>query len=99
MNQSNENQATLKKARVKLYVTHHCPYCIRAKKFLESKGVTYELIDLTNKPEELAQLKMKTHWKTVPQIFVGSHFVGGYTDMMKLEDDGTLDQWLAEDSV
>ncbi len=87
------------KAKVKLYVTHHCPYCISAKKILESKRLPYELFDLTHKPEELAELKMKAHWKTVPQIFVDSRFVGGYTDLTKLEDDGTFDQWLAEDSV
>jgi glutaredoxin 3 len=82
-------------AKVKLYVTSNCPYCVRAKQFLESKGVGYELIDLTHKPEDLERLKNTTHWRTVPQIFVGETFIGGYTDMVKLDSDGRLDPLLA----
>lgn len=81
-------------ANVKLYVTTHCPFCVRAKQFLTKKGVEFEIIDLTSKPDDLQELKSKTHWQTVPQIFIGEDFIGGYTDMIKLEDQGVLDKML-----
>lgn len=73
---------------IKLYVTSHCPFCTRAKQYLQSKKIDYELIDLTHSPEDLIRLKEKTHWRTVPQIFVGKTFIGGYTDMVKLDEEG-----------
>lgn len=80
---------------VKLYITSNCPFCIRAKNFLQSKGIKFEVIDLTHKPQELIALKLKTHWQTIPQIFIGTQFIGGYTDMIQLEREGKLDPLLA----
>lgn len=80
----------MKKTSVKIYVTSNCPFCVRAKQFLQAKNIDFELIDLTHDPEALKTLKEKTHWKTVPQIFFGETFIGGYTDMIKLDDEGKL---------
>lgn len=80
----------MSKPIIKLYVTSHCPFCIRAKQFLQTKHLSFELIDLTNSPQELKALKETTHWRTVPQIFVGKTFIGGYTDMVKLDEEGKL---------
>lgn len=86
---------TLKRPpRIQLFVTSHCPYCVSAKRFLTARGLPFELIDLTDKPDELQELKLKTQWKTVPQIFIGAHFIGGFTDLMKLEDEGLLEKLL-----
>lgn len=85
-------------SNVKIYLTENCPYCIRAKKFLVQKKVAFTEIDLTNKPEELQALKNKTGWQTVPQIFINEKLIGGYTDMMALEDEGKLDTLLGTTS-
>lgn len=82
----------MSKPKVKLYVTSHCPFCVRAKTFLQNKGIPFELIDLTHQPEQLKQLKETTHWKTVPQIFIGPTFIGGYTDMLQLDTAGKFDE-------
>ena len=78
-------------ATIKLYKKDPCPYCDRAKTFLDNKGFKYEVVDLTNKMDELESLKQKTGWKTVPMIFINDNLVGGYTDLKTLEDDGKLD--------
>ncbi len=84
---------------VKLYITSHCPYCTRAKNFLHNKGIKFEVIDLTHKPDELRSLKQQTHWQTVPQIFIGTQFIGGYSDMVQLDREGELDVLLSGKAV
>lgn len=78
-------------ATIKMYKKNPCPYCDRAKTFLDNKGWKYEVIDLTDKPAELEALKNKTGWKTVPMIFINENLIGGYSDMKTLEDEGKLE--------
>lgn len=73
-----------------IYVTETCPYCIKAKNFLTEKKISFKVIDLTHKPEELKALKLQTGWQTVPQIFYKGKFIGGYTDMVELDSKGEL---------
>ncbi len=67
-----------------------CPYCVAAKSLCVSKGFDYEEIDLTNDPDALAEIKEKTGMLTVPQIFIGEEFIGGYAELKKLNDAGEL---------
>lgn len=80
---------------VKIYTTTYCGYCSRAKDFLRNKGVAYEEIDVTADDEARAMLVERTQRRTVPQIFIGEEPIGGYTDMVKLEQEGRLDPLLA----
>lgn len=79
---------------IKLYFRRTCPYCIRAKAYLDKKGFVYELIDLSNKPEELAALKKRTGWRTVPQIFFGDTLIGGCDELLALDAQGKIEQML-----
>ncbi len=81
-------------ARVKMYSKKICPYCVRAKNLLQQKGVEIEEILMDGRYEELAELVAKTGMRTVPQIFIGDHFVGGYTELAALEREGKLDPLL-----
>lgn len=83
------------KAKVLIYSKRVCPYCVRAKHLLDSKGVAYREIMLDDSPEEYAELKSRTGMMTVPQIFINDTLVGGYTDLAALERDGRLDSILA----
>lgn len=82
-------------AKVKMFKKNPCPYCDRAKNLLDNKGVQYEVIDLTDKPDELMALKEKTGWMTVPMIFINEELIGGYSDLKALEDEGKLDSMLS----
>lgn len=79
---------------VKMYSKKVCPFCVRAKNLFKQKGIEVEEILLDGKFDELAELVAKTGMRTVPQIFIGDHFVGGYTELAELERDGKLDPLL-----
>lgn len=68
---------------ITIFSTQYCGYCARAKEFFRSKGLPFTEVDLTENSEELNRLVQKTGHKTVPQIFFGEEFVGGYTELME----------------
>ena len=83
-------------ARVLMYTTAVCPYCIRAEQLLRSKGVTeIEKIRVDLQPELRAAMMEKTGRRTVPQIYINGEHVGGYDDLASLNHAGGLDGLLA----
>lgn len=83
-------------ADVKVYTTDYCVYCVRAKKLLQRKGVTFTEIDVTHDHSMRAWLAQITGRRTVPQIFINDRPVGGSDDLYALERSGELDRLLAE---
>ena len=81
-------------AKVKMYSTRFCPYCIRARMVLESKGVEFEDIGVDGDPERRREMMELSGRRTVPQIWVGDTHVGGYDDLAALEYQGALDELL-----
>ena len=76
---------------VKMYTTAVCPYCIRAKQILKSKGVeSIEEIRIDMQPEERMKMMEITGRRTVPQIFIGDTHVGGCDDLVALDGRGGL---------
>jgi glutaredoxin 3 len=76
---------------VKMYTTAVCPYCVRAKQFLKSKGVAHiEEIRIDLDPVQRDQMMQTTGRRTVPQIYVGDTHVGGCDDLMALDAKGGL---------
>ena len=76
---------------VKMYTTAVCPYCIRAKQILKSKGVAaIDEIRVDMHPEERMAMMQITGRRTVPQIFIGDTHVGGCDDLMALDSRGGL---------
>ena len=76
---------------VKMYTTAVCPYCIRAKQILKSKGVEQiEEIRIDMEPEERMKMMEITGRRTVPQIFIGDTHVGGCDDLVALDGRGGL---------
>ena len=77
--------------QVKMYTTAVCPYCVRAKQILKSKGVTeIEEIRVDQLPEAREHMMNITGRRTVPQIFIGETHVGGCYDLMALDAKGGL---------
>ena len=76
---------------VKMYTTAVCPFCIRAKQILKSKGVTeIEEIRIDTDDSQRQQMMQLTGRRTVPQIFIGDTHVGGCDDLMALDSRGAL---------
>ena len=81
---------------VKMYATGTCPYCIRAKQVLRSKGVNeIEEIRVDLDPQARVKMMEITGRRTVPQIFIGDTHVGGHDDLVALDQRGGLDPLLA----
>ncbi|NRA45922.1 MAG: glutaredoxin 3 [Oligoflexales bacterium] len=80
---------------VLVYSKSTCPYCVAAKKLLNTKGVSFQEIDINHYPEKRDEMIAKANGRyTVPQIFIGDHHVGGFTDLLSLEQNGSLDSLL-----
>jgi glutaredoxin 3 len=83
-------------AKVLMYSTGVCPYCIQAERLLKAKGVAeIDKIRVDLQPEQRAEMMAKTGRRTVPQIYIGDTHVGGFDDLSALEHAGGLDALLA----
>ena len=76
---------------IKMYTTGYCPYCTRAKQFLQAKGVA-QIEEIRIDTDAAARITMMeiTGRRTVPQIFIGATHVGGYDDLVALDKSGGL---------
>ncbi|MFM5916920.1 MAG: glutaredoxin 3 [Novosphingobium sp.] len=82
--------------KVEIYTKWGCPYCVRAKALLDSKGVAYEEYDVTmGGPKKAEMVERVPGARTVPQILIGGQPVGGSDDLAALESAGKLDALLA----
>ncbi|HEU0186478.1 MAG TPA: glutaredoxin 3 [Gallionellaceae bacterium] len=78
-------------AKVVMYCTEVCPYCVRAEALLKKRGVTeIEKIRIDLHPEQRDIMVAKTGRRTVPQIYIGERHVGGFDDMAELDSQGEL---------
>lgn len=77
-----------------IYSTRVCGYCMRAKSLLQSKHVTYTEFMVDQDPARRAEMETKSSRRTVPQIFIGEQYVGGYHELYALDRKGELDKLL-----
>jgi len=76
---------------VVMYTTNWCPYCERARRLLASKNVSIQEIDVESAPAKRAEMQTRSGRRSVPQIFIGDHHVGGSDDLQALDAAGKLD--------
>jgi glutaredoxin 3 len=83
-------------AKVIMYSTGVCPFCLMAERLLKAKGVVeIEKIRVDLLPERRDEMIQRTGRRTVPQIYVGDRHVGGYDDLAALDRTGGLDPLLS----
>ena len=82
-------------ARVQIYTTAWCGYCVRAKALLDSRGIEYDEINLDGDAHFRQKLLDLTGGWTVPQIVIDGRPIGGYTELWRLEKSGRLAEQLA----
>jgi glutaredoxin 3 len=83
-------------AKVTMYSTGTCPFCLMAERLLKSKGVAeIEKVRVDLDPPRRQEMMERTGRRTVPQIYVGEKHVGGYDDLAALDRAGGLDALLA----
>lgn len=81
-------------AQVTIYTTLVCPFCVRAKRLLDHKGVAYDEVDVSYDAALREKMIAESGRRTVPQIFIDGAPVGGYEELQSLEDRGELDAML-----
>ena len=79
-------------ARVLIYTTTFCPYCVAAKRMLKKRGVVLEEVNLDRHPERWGECERRSGRETVPQIFFGDNHIGGCDDLEALNRSGELDK-------
>ena len=83
-------------ARVEIYTTPWCPYCIAAKRLLATKGVAYEETDVSGDSDKRQEMMARAQGRyTVPQIFIDGTPIGGCDELHALDRTGKLDPMLA----
>ncbi|MCD8498292.1 MAG: glutaredoxin 3 [Alphaproteobacteria bacterium] len=82
-------------AKVEIYSTNVCPYCVKAKNLLKLKGATWEEFNIQADPARMAEMLQRSGGRTsVPQIFIDGTHIGGCDDLYALNDAGKLDDLL-----
>ncbi len=84
-------------ARVQLYTAASCPFCVRAKRLLEARGVPFDEIDVGSDLEARADLVRRTGRRTVPQIFIDGRSIGGFEELAALDARAELAALTEED--
>ncbi len=77
-------------ARVEVYTTPSCPFCVRAKRLLDERGIRFREIDVADDDALRAEVIERTGRRTVPQIFIDGRSIGGFEELAALDADGGL---------
>jgi glutaredoxin 3 len=80
--------------QVTIYSSSMCGYCTLAKRLLSQKGVKPVEFNIDSDGALRAEMMQRTGRRTVPQIFIGDHHVGGLDNLAALEREGKLDSLL-----
>jgi glutaredoxin 3 len=82
-------------AKVVMYTTQWCPFCVRAKALLKNKGVPFEEVDVSGDDVLREKMIEASGRRTVPQIFIDDEPIGGFEELAALDREGELDRLLA----
>ncbi|MGB1310201.1 MAG: glutaredoxin 3 [Leucothrix sp.] len=85
--------------KIEIYTKRYCPFCHRAKALLDAKGLDYEEIEVSMNPALEQEAQKRSGRKTVPQVFINNHLIGGSDDLADAAADGSLDKLLAQKST
>ncbi|MDO6461317.1 glutaredoxin 3 [Granulosicoccaceae sp. 1_MG-2023] len=77
---------------IDFYVSATCPYCMMAKRLLDDKGLSYNVIMVDNDMAKRREMEERAGRTSVPQIFFGERHIGGFDDLSELDIDGELDK-------
>ena len=81
--------------KVVIYTGPMCNYCSAAKHLLNKKRVDYIEFDIGIDSSKMKEMQERTNGaRTIPQIFIGETYVGGYDELKALEIAGKLNTLL-----
>jgi glutaredoxin 3 len=77
-------------AKITVYSTEPCSFCVRAKELLELRQIAFEEINLAKDPAGRLELVEKTGMLSFPQIVVGEEVIGGFQELVQADRSGRL---------
>ena len=77
-------------AKVEIYTTASCAWCLAAKMLLKSRGFGYDEIRVDTDPVRLKEMFSRSQKRSVPQIFIDDRYIGGYEELVAADHAGTL---------
>lgn len=83
--------------KIEVFTTSACPYCVKAKKLLQTLNLEYTEHEVDDDFDGMCEELSTTFGKqvqTVPQIIINGHYVGGYSDLEALHKSGKLSSLL-----
>ena len=83
-------------SRIRVYTSSYCGYCSAAKHLLTSRGYEFEEINMQGDPKLMQEIMRKSGQRTVPQIFIGEHSLGGYRELLSAATSGELERLVAD---
>lgn len=77
--------------KIRIYSTEYCPFCRNAEQLLTERGIAFDAIDVSYDDELRMQASAEAGgYRTVPMIFIGDEFIGGYQELLALDQSGEL---------
>ncbi|QEC49245.1 glutaredoxin [Baekduia soli] len=83
-------------AAVTVYTTDPCSFCARVKQLLDTRGITFDEINLAKDPDGRAELLQRTGMMSFPQVLVGGELVGGFQETLAADRSGLLQDLLVK---
>jgi len=75
-----------------MFVSKGCPYCEKAMNLLLYNALDFTMYNYESDSEKLLEAKARENWKTVPMIWKGEEFIGGFTDLERFIQDGSQEK-------
>lgn len=75
---------------ITIYSSKFCGFCVAAERLFKSKDIEYKLIKVDEDPSQFEHMVEITGRRTVPQIFIGEHHVGGFDELSAINQTGEL---------
>jgi glutaredoxin 3 len=80
------------RAKVEIYSSANCAFCVAAKNLLKSRGLDYQEVRIDTEPGKRDEMVARTHRRTVPQVFVNDQHIGGFEELAEADRSGKLAQ-------
>lgn len=82
---------------IRIYTTRWCGFCFAAKRLFTRLGVDFDEIRVDRQPELRREVSQSAgNWPTVPMVFIGDRFVGGYSEIVALNSSGDLERLMTQ---
>lgn len=82
--------------KIVIYGNESCAYCAAARMLFTNKGLRFDDIKVSGDGSRQEEMELLTGSRSVPQILINDHLVGGFAELCALDKDGDLERLLGQ---